>query len=170
MSYAAHHLLDNVIDGRAKYALPFSRTDRRRRDLQLCWYTLQDFWGRVFEVKKPAIFIKCVVGRPDMCIGFRLFHNGGLNEKIVFSKKGKDAVTNRLFVFARMEVLTDGRPFPYKLAPKFKQTCAQIRARRTRDGANDVVSARAGIAAEIKTASFVSEYKKTHGWLYRAAR
>jgi hypothetical protein len=104
-----------------------------------------------------------------MCIGFRLFHNGGLNEKIVFSKKGKDAVTNRLFVFARMEVLTDGRPFPYKLAPKFKQTCAQIRARRTRDGANDVVSARAGIAAEIKTASFVGEYKKTHGARFQNA-
>jgi hypothetical protein len=27
MSYAAHHLLDNVIDGRAKYALPFLSRD-----------------------------------------------------------------------------------------------------------------------------------------------
>jgi ribosomal protein S21 len=45
-----------------------------------------------------------------------------------------------------------------------KQTCAQIRARRTRNGANDVVSARAGIAAEIETASFGGENKKAHGW------
>jgi hypothetical protein len=48
----------------------------------------------MFEMIIPAILVELVFRRPDAREGLGLFHDGGLNGKIVLLKKTEHAVTN----------------------------------------------------------------------------
>ena len=87
------NLLNDVIDRCTKPALFRMGSNRCRSDVKLR-HAVDDLWGRMFEMVIPAILVELVLRRPDARERLGLFHDGGLNGKIVLLKKTEHAVTN----------------------------------------------------------------------------